>query len=226
MGGGGTFSLEQFAAFDPANRKSLQAVVEYIHESATLAREHGFPMGFDEMAVTRMKGVDGGQSYLDNLRDNRMYKWQWKIRQMLDPNDVGERGSYLVARPTEQQIAVDPIEKSTRLSSWGGGYRMFKEAIRTKCFYILCNQLAPLVLALTSGLIAEPIFVRLSSYQTSAEGYSRTNRSPQVILWLSRSWYRPFSGVIEPSPDQKGAEDDRDQDGRVRFQVHGLFLVA
>jgi len=48
-----------------------------------------------------MKGVGGGQSYLDNLPDTRMYQWQWKVRQMLDPNDVGEKGSYLIVKPTE-----------------------------------------------------------------------------------------------------------------------------
>jgi glycolate oxidase len=101
MGGGGTFSLEQFTAFDPANKESVQAVVEYIHESAALAREHGFPTGFDEMIALRMKGVGGTQPYLDALPDTRMYEWQWKIRQMLDPNDVGEKGSYLTVKPKE-----------------------------------------------------------------------------------------------------------------------------
>ena len=103
MGGGGTFSLEQFTAYDPAGKESVQAVVQYIHESAALARENSFPTGFDEMAALRMKGVSGGQEYLDNLPDTRTFEWQWKIRQMLDPNDVGERGLYLMVKPKEKE---------------------------------------------------------------------------------------------------------------------------
>ncbi len=99
MGGGGTFSLEQFTAYDPGSKESVQAVVQYIHESAALAKENNFPTGFDEMNALKMKGIGGGQEYLDALQDTRMYEWQWKVRQMLDPNDIGERGLYSIVKP-------------------------------------------------------------------------------------------------------------------------------
>jgi hypothetical protein len=51
------------------------------------------------MNALKMKGIGGGQDYLDSLSDTRMYEWQWKIRQMLDPNDVGERGLYSMVKP-------------------------------------------------------------------------------------------------------------------------------
>jgi len=101
MGGGGTFSLEQFTAFDPASKESVEAVVKYINESAVLSREHGFPSGFDEVLALRMKGSKGSQAYLDSLPDTRMYQWQWKIRQMLDPNGIGEASSYWTVKPKE-----------------------------------------------------------------------------------------------------------------------------
>jgi hypothetical protein len=99
LGGGGTLSLEQFTAFDPASEESVQAVVQYIQESASLAREHSFPTGFDEIIALRMKGIGGGEAYLEGLPDTRMFQWQWKIRQMLDPNDIGEKGAYLMVKP-------------------------------------------------------------------------------------------------------------------------------
>jgi hypothetical protein len=99
LGGGGTFSLEQFTAYDPASKESVEAVVQYVHESASLARENHFPTGFDEIIALRMKGIGGGEAYLESLPDTRTFEWQWKIRQMLDPNDIGEKGSYLMVKP-------------------------------------------------------------------------------------------------------------------------------
>jgi glycolate oxidase len=101
MGGGGTFSLEQFTAYDPANKESVEAVVKYILESAELAKDHGFPSGFDEMAALRFKGAVGSQAYLENLPDNQRFQWQWKIKHMLDPNDAGEAGTYWMVKPKE-----------------------------------------------------------------------------------------------------------------------------
>lgn len=103
LGGGGTFSLEQFTAYDPTNVESVKAVVQYIEESAAVSREHSFPTGMDEIVALKMKGIGGAQTYLDNLPDTRMFEWQFKIRQMLDPNDVGEKGAYLMVKPKKHE---------------------------------------------------------------------------------------------------------------------------
>ena len=103
FGGGGTFSLEQFTAYDITNKESVKGVLAYIEDSAASAREHGFPPGFDaRWAVARMTREQRQAHYKALAREKPALHWQWKIAKILDPNDTGDDETYQRGKPTEK----------------------------------------------------------------------------------------------------------------------------
>jgi hypothetical protein len=100
-GGGGTTSLEQFIAWDVCEKESIEGAWEYFVDAATVAKEHGIPPGFDAMVASQRMTREQRQTLLASQPDTRRLQWQWKIKQMLDPNDTGELEGYQTVKPVK-----------------------------------------------------------------------------------------------------------------------------
>ena len=91
IGGGGHTGLEQFVSYDPSNKDSVKAVVKHMHDATKDAVEHGFPPGhetpFLQMAMT------DGQLHQQFAKSSQpiVFHLQRKIKELLDPNDIGDR---------------------------------------------------------------------------------------------------------------------------------------
>ena len=91
LGGGGLTGFEQFVHYDPADKESVKAVVEHLHNAKSDATSHGFPPGKEDLylkiAMTdeqlRQQCVRSSQPVVFNI--------QQKIKELLDPNDIGDR---------------------------------------------------------------------------------------------------------------------------------------
>jgi hypothetical protein len=91
IGGGGTTGFEQFVSYDPSDRESVKAVVKCMHNSTKDAVEHGFPAGhavpFLQIAMT---DEQLHQQYAKSSQPI-IFHLQRKIKEFLDPNDIGDR---------------------------------------------------------------------------------------------------------------------------------------
>jgi glycolate oxidase len=95
MGGGGYCLLEQFVFYDPHDKESARAATEYLRDAAKIARERGWAIGM-EMLILSMRLTKEEEMKLIAARQPAIYRWQRKIKQILDPNDTGVR-TYLTA---------------------------------------------------------------------------------------------------------------------------------
>lgn len=90
IGGGGDFHLEQFVSYDRNDMKSINATRELVEEARKLAAEKmpGSPAALVGLPPDVMLTTIAASA--QSVR----YHWQWKIKQMLDPNGVGESAGY------------------------------------------------------------------------------------------------------------------------------------
>jgi hypothetical protein len=94
IGGGGITGWENFTNFDPASKESSEGTREFF--DATY--KHGLEMGWGagmEKENAMMRGPDGCS--LSQEEQDRMvsgagvrYNYQWKIREALNPNHLGD----------------------------------------------------------------------------------------------------------------------------------------
>ena len=90
-GGGGMAGFEQFGFYDVADYASTEAIIDWMKECAKIAIENGFPPG-KEAAYLQM-ALSNEELYQERAQSKNafIFRLQNKIKQMVDPNDVGDR---------------------------------------------------------------------------------------------------------------------------------------
>lgn len=90
-GGGGNCGLEQFAHYDQADKESVKAVIKHMLDSRKDEIEHGFSAGKEDSYLkVAMTDEQLHQQYASSSQPI-VFHLQWKIKEMLDPNDIGDR---------------------------------------------------------------------------------------------------------------------------------------
>jgi hypothetical protein len=91
MGGGGVTGFEELAFFDPADKESVVAAKKFMYDGLKDQKEHGFPPGRQLMYL--QVGMTDHQihGYYSRANQPLVYHLQRKIKQLMDPNDVGDR---------------------------------------------------------------------------------------------------------------------------------------
>ncbi|MBN1189090.1 MAG: FAD-binding oxidoreductase [Dehalococcoidales bacterium] len=95
IGGGGTTAWENFTHFDSHDRESVESTHEYFEQSSKFGREKGLG------AMERMYSIsrhDNGYGLTKEEQESKLagfpqplvYEYQWKIRNLLDPNLLGD----------------------------------------------------------------------------------------------------------------------------------------
>jgi glycolate oxidase len=91
FGGGGNAVLEQFIQYDIADRESIKAAIRHMHDARADALKHGFPAGKETLYIqVAMTDEELHQQYRNSAQP-LAYRLQGKIKELLDPNDVGDR---------------------------------------------------------------------------------------------------------------------------------------
>jgi hypothetical protein len=106
MGGGGNCMWENFAHFDPADEESTTGTCEFFDACDQYARENGLPPGMERTnAVAR--GADGRETpkaqreeMLSGAPQPAAFRYQRKIKEVLDPNDLGDAYYMTLDDPT------------------------------------------------------------------------------------------------------------------------------
>ena len=96
IGGGGNCMWENFAHFDPYDRESTEGTFDFFEACFKFGMERGFPPGMERLnAVSR--GADGKatpkeerEHMLSGSPQPAVFRYQRKIKEALDPNDLGD----------------------------------------------------------------------------------------------------------------------------------------
>jgi len=91
IGGGGITGFEQFVSYDPFQKESVEAVIKHMQDSIKEAAEHGFPGGH---AVPFLQiGMTDEQLHRGYTQSSQpvLFHLQRQIKELLDPNDIGDR---------------------------------------------------------------------------------------------------------------------------------------
>ena len=89
--GGGAMGLEQFVSYDPDDMESTQAAVRHMEDAVADAVSHGFPPGKEAMYLELRDTDETVWAKLAASNQPAVYRFQRKIKDFLDPNDVGDR---------------------------------------------------------------------------------------------------------------------------------------
>jgi hypothetical protein len=91
IGGGGHTGFEQFVSYDPAYKMSIKAAIEHMHNATRDAVQNGFAPGHETPFL--QIGMTDDQLHNGFAKSNQplIYHLQREIKQLLDPNDVGDR---------------------------------------------------------------------------------------------------------------------------------------
>ena len=90
-GGGGNCGLEQFVHYDPADKESVKAALRHMHDSRKDEIEHGFLAGKEDSYLKiGMTDEQLHQQYASSSQPI-LFHLQRKIKELLDPNDIGDR---------------------------------------------------------------------------------------------------------------------------------------
>jgi glycolate oxidase len=91
IGGGGRAAFEQMVSYDPADKKSVNAVIKHMHGASKDATERGFPPGKEGSYLkVAMSDEELHQQYARSSQPI-VFHLQRKIKNLLDPNDIGDR---------------------------------------------------------------------------------------------------------------------------------------
>ena len=89
--GGGTYAVfEQFMFWDPHDKESVKEALAFCESATAAAHKHGFPTGLENLLRLPKMTRQERQSLFLRAKQPARYHWQWKIKQMLDPNDTGD----------------------------------------------------------------------------------------------------------------------------------------
>ena len=95
FGGGGTTAWESFTHFDSGDKESVEGTYQFFEASSKFGIENG--LGTMERMYSISRRDDGyGVSKEDQEKKASsspqplVYEYQWKIRELLDPNHLGD----------------------------------------------------------------------------------------------------------------------------------------
>ncbi len=90
-GGGGFMGWEQFIFYDPSDRDSVKAAIQHMRNASKDAIGHGMAPGKENDFL--QVGMTDEQLYdaYSKARQPIVFRFQRKIKELLDPNDVGDR---------------------------------------------------------------------------------------------------------------------------------------
>ncbi len=91
IGGGGTAGFEQFVSYDPAYKESIRAVIQHMHNSMKDAVSNGFPPGHATPFLQIGMTDEQLHQAFSRASQPQIYQVQRKIKEVLDPNDIGDR---------------------------------------------------------------------------------------------------------------------------------------
>jgi len=99
-GGGGLASLEQFTFYDTHDKESVKGEIAYMKDSAKASFEGGIGPGKEFIYLQLGMTDEELEAGYAKVPQPSIFHWQWKIKQMLDPNDTGDR-LYPTLKPTK-----------------------------------------------------------------------------------------------------------------------------
>jgi glycolate oxidase len=100
VAGGGHMALEQFVCYDPADHDSVDAVIKNMHGATADAVANRYPPGKEALYLS--VGMKDEDLYAGRRRAPQpFFRYQWKIKQAFDPNDVGDR-MYMTLPPEDE----------------------------------------------------------------------------------------------------------------------------
>ncbi|MGD0487056.1 MAG: FAD-binding oxidoreductase [Syntrophorhabdales bacterium] len=96
MGGGGSVGIESFVHFDPHDKFSTEGTFEYYEAVVKYERENGLPPGLQRLNGLS-RGSDGREfskevrkEILSAHPQSAVFRYQTKIREIFNPNDLGD----------------------------------------------------------------------------------------------------------------------------------------
>jgi len=106
IGGGGTTAWENFTHFDSHSAESVQGTYDFFEATSKFGREHG--LGTMERMYIVSRRDDGyarsqeeQATIVSKMSQPHVYEYQWKIREVLDPNKLGD--AYYVTLEPEKK---------------------------------------------------------------------------------------------------------------------------
>jgi glycolate oxidase len=100
LGGGGIIALEQFVCYDSSDHDSTDAVIKHMQDATKIAVSHGYPPGKEMLYLS--VGMKDEELYAARRRAPQpFFRYQWKIKQAFDPNNVGDR-MYMTLPPEDE----------------------------------------------------------------------------------------------------------------------------
>ncbi len=101
QGGGGVTGWEDFLFYDPQDPDSAKAAVEVSDEGDRLKTQKGRPPGGMLLGLARATHADE-KARAQKLSKAAEYRWQRRLREMLDPNGVGSGNYFWGTEPSEE----------------------------------------------------------------------------------------------------------------------------
>ena len=91
IGGGGVCGFEQFVSYDPADKESVKAAVRHMHDTRKDEVKHGIAPGKEDSYLKVAMTDEQLQEQYAASSQPIVFHLQRKIKDMLDPNDIGDR---------------------------------------------------------------------------------------------------------------------------------------
>ncbi len=110
-GGGGT-GLEQFVSYDPNDRESTKAAVRHMENAVRDATSYGFPPGKEALYLELSKTDEQVWASLAAANQPAVFEFQRKIKEALDPNNIGDR--LYSTLPADRTIPADKTPATDR----------------------------------------------------------------------------------------------------------------
>lgn len=106
IGGGGTTSWENFTHFDSHSGESVRGTYEFFEAAAEYGHEQGLGAMQRMYAVSRRddgyaRTKEEQEEMLSSMSQPLAFEYQWKIREILDPNRLGD-AYYVTMEPKKQ----------------------------------------------------------------------------------------------------------------------------
>jgi glycolate oxidase len=107
IGGGGSTMWENFAHFDPYDKESTEGTYEFFDATYQYGKEHGFGSSM-ERQLSYARGADGKatskeerEQWLSGGAQPEVLYYQRKIKEIFDPNDLGDTYYRTLDEPKE-----------------------------------------------------------------------------------------------------------------------------
>ncbi len=91
IAGGGSSGLEQFVSYDPSDTDSTEAAIQHMCDATRDAVSRGYPPGKEAWYLQVGQKDEKIWETLGNSQQPAVFRFQKKIKEAFDPNDVGDR---------------------------------------------------------------------------------------------------------------------------------------